>query len=100
MKDQEEKALKGAKRNEKRLKEEAEQLTKDEARRKANLAREQEIGKDLDKRKTRQLEKRAAEEAKRLAKDEARRKDYLAREQAITEAQEARKLRARKQQPE
>jgi len=97
MTDQEEQSLREANRKEKLLEEEAELLTRDQARSKANLAREQAIEKGLKERKTRQLEKRAAEEPGRLAKDQARRKAYLAKEQAIAEAQEARKLKAKKQ---
>ena len=97
MTDQEEQSLEATKRAEKRATEENEQLAKYQARRKANLAREQAIEKDLRARKTKESEKRAAGEPGRLAKDQARRKAYLAREQAIVEAQEARKLKAKKQ---
>ncbi len=97
MTDQEEQSLKEAKRKEKRATEENEQLARDQARRKANLAREQTIEKDLKERKTKQAEKRAAEEPERLAKDQAKRKANLARERKITEGQEARKLKAKKQ---
>jgi len=100
MTDQEEQLLKETKRAEKRAAEDIEQLARDQARRKANLAREQAIEKDQKERETKRAEKRAAEDIKQLAKDQARKKANLAREQAIVEAQEARKLEAKKQPPE
>jgi hypothetical protein len=97
MADQEERSLTETKRKEKRATDEIEQSAKDQARRKANLAREQGIEKDLEARKTKESEKRAAEEPARLAKDQARRKADLAREQAIVEDQDARKLKYKKE---
>ena len=97
MTDQEEQSLKEAKRKEKRATEEIEQLARDQARRKANLDREEAIEKSSKARKTKQTEKRAAEGIGQSARDQARRKVNLAREQAIVEAQEARKLKAKKQ---
>jgi len=97
MTDQEEQSLKEAKRAEKRAAEEIEQLTRDQARRKASLAREQAIEEDQKKRGTKRAEKRAAEEIEQLTRDQARRKANLAREQAIEEDQEAKKLKAKKQ---
>jgi fused signal recognition particle receptor len=97
MADQEERSLTETKRKEKRATDEIEQSAKDQARRKANLAREQRIEKDLEARKTKESEKRAAEEPGRLAKDQARRRANLAREQAIVENQDARQLKSKKQ---
>ena len=97
MTDQEEQSLKGTKRAEEGATEENEQLTRDQARRKDTLAREETIEKASKAKETKRAEKRAAEETKQLAKDQARRKDTLAREQAIEEAQKARKLNAKKQ---
>jgi len=97
MTDQEEQSLKEAKRVEKRATEEIEQLAREQARRKANLAREQAIEEDQKERETKRAEKRAAEDIEQLARDQARKKTNLAREQAIAEAQEARKLKAKKQ---
>ena len=51
MTDQEEQSLKEAKRAEKRAAEEIEQSARDQARRKANLAREQAIEEDQEARK-------------------------------------------------
>ena len=97
MRDQEEQPLNEAKRKEKRAAEEAEQLAKDHARRKANLVREEAIEDDQKKRGIKRAEKQAAEEIKQSARDKARRKDTLAREQATEKDQEARKLKAKKQ---
>jgi len=77
-----------------------EQSAAEQARRKANLAREQAIEEGLKARKDRGAEKRAAEEAGQLAREQARRKANLAREQAIAEDQEARRLKRGKQTPE
>jgi hypothetical protein len=82
---------------EKRAAEQAEQLVKDQGRRKVNLAREEAIEKASKARKTKRMAKRAAEEIGQSAKDQARRDASLAKEQAIAEAQEARKLKAKKQ---
>ena len=58
MSDQEEQSLKEAKRAGKRAAEEAEQLTKDQARKKAYLVREEAIEKASKARKTKRTEKR------------------------------------------
>jgi len=99
MTDQEEQSLKGAKRKERRLEEEAERLAKEQVRKKANLDREEAIEKASKARKTKRSDKRAAEEIAQLAREQSRREAYLAREQAIAEAQEARKLKDKKQPP-
>jgi hypothetical protein len=96
MTDQEERSLKEARRKEKLATGESEQLARDQARRKANLVREQTIEEDQQKRKTEREEKRAAAEIKQLTRDQARRKANLAREQAIEENQKERKLKAKK----
>ena len=97
MTDQEEQLLKETRRKEKRATEEIEQLARDQARRKANLDREEAIEKSSKARKTKQTEKRATEEIRKSARDQARRRDTLTREQAIVDDQEARKLKAKKQ---
>ncbi|OGO05445.1 MAG: hypothetical protein A2Y91_07125 [Chloroflexi bacterium RBG_13_54_8] len=89
MRDEEEQSPIEAKRVGEHIAEEAEQLAKDQARRKAYLASEQAIEKELKARGTKRSEKRAAEETEQPAKDQARGKAYLAGEQAIAEAQEA-----------
>jgi len=86
-------------RAEKRAAEEAEQLSKDRARRKANLVREEALEKTPKASKTKRIKNRAAEEIKQSTRDQARKDTYLAREQVITKAQEARKFRAKKQPP-
>ncbi|MGA7676786.1 MAG: signal recognition particle-docking protein FtsY, partial [Dehalococcoidia bacterium] len=83
--------------SEKRATEEAGRLVKEQARRKADLTREQAIEKALKARKAKGSEKRATEEAGRLVKEQARRKADLTREQAIAEDQEARRLKAKRQ---
>ncbi len=100
MKDQEEQLMKEAKRAEKRTAEEIEQLARDQARKTANLIREQAIEKNQKERETKRAEKRAAEDIEQLAKDQARKTANLAREQTLAEAQEARKLKAKRQPPE
>ena len=100
MADREEQLLKETKRAEKRAAEDIEQLARDQARRKANLAREQAIEEDQKEKTAKRAERRAAEEIRQSARDQARRKANLAREQAIAEAQEAKKLKAKKQSPE
>jgi hypothetical protein len=97
MTDQEEQSLKEARRKEKRIIEETEQLARDQKRRKDTLAREQAIEEGQEKRKTREAVKHAADEPGRLAKDQARRKDTIAREQANEETRKTRKLKDRKQ---
>ena len=100
MRDQEEQSLKEARRVEKRVAEEADQLAKDQVRKKAYLTREEAIEKALIARKTKRTEKQTAEEIGQSAKDQARREASVAKEQAIAEAQEARKLKAKKQSPQ
>ena len=70
MTDQEEQALKEARRKEKRATEEIEQLAKDQARRKDTITREQAIEEDQKERKTKQAEKRATEEIRQSARDQ------------------------------
>ena len=95
--DQEEQSLKETKRKERRIKEDAERLAKEQVRKKAYLAREQAIEKTWKANKTKRSEKRATEEIEQLPRDQARKKALLAEEQTIAEAQEARKLKAKKQ---
>jgi hypothetical protein len=75
---------------------EAERLSKKQARSNANIVREQAIQNDLKARYAKESDKRTAKEAERLAKDQARREAYLAREQVMAEAQKARKLKDNK----
>ena len=87
-------------RADKRLTKKAEQLAKEQARKKASFDREQvtEEAQRVDEAK--RAEKRVAEEPERLAKEQARKKASFDREQVIEEAQEARKLKDKKQSPE
>ena len=78
--------------------EEAGQLSKGRARRKANLVREEAFKKASKASKTKR-KKRAAEEIEQSTRDQARKGAYLAREQVIAKAQEARKFKAKKQPP-
>jgi fused signal recognition particle receptor len=94
---QEEQSLSEARRAKKRAAEEIEQSARDQARREADLAREQAIAEDQKARETRRAEKQAAEEIRQSAREQARRKANLAKEQAIAEDQEARKLKAKMQ---
>jgi len=84
---------KESKRVENLKKQEADQLFKEKVRKKAFLAREQEIEKRQVKREAERAEILADEEIKDLAKEKARKEAYLAREKAIADAQEARRRR-------
>jgi hypothetical protein len=97
MTDQEEQPLEETKRKERRIKEDAERLAKEQVRKKAYLAREQAIEKTWKANKIKRAENRAAEEIEQLPRDQARKKALLAEEQTIAEAQDARKLKAKKQ---
>ncbi|MFC2033187.1 hypothetical protein ACFLUB_01515, partial [Chloroflexota bacterium] len=66
MTDQEEQLLKETKRAEKRAVEDIEQLARDQARRKANLARDQKIEEEQKERTAKRAEKRAGEDIKQL----------------------------------
>jgi hypothetical protein len=100
MKDQEDNSVKETQRKEKLKAEEAEQVAKDQARKKAYLAREQEIEKGQKSRETRQAEKRASEDIQDSAREKARKETYLAQEKKIAEGQEARKLKDKQQSPD
>ncbi|MFC2062970.1 hypothetical protein ACFLS8_03410 [Chloroflexota bacterium] len=80
---------------EKRLEKEPELLAKEQARKKANLDREEAIEKASNARKTKRSEKHAVEEIEQSVREQSRRKAYLAREQKIVEVQEARKTKAK-----
>ena len=69
MTDQEEQSLKEAQRKEKLKAEEAEQVAQDQVRKKAYLAKEQEIEKGQKARELRQAEKRASEDIKDSARE-------------------------------
>jgi hypothetical protein len=100
MRDQEERSLKGAKRKEKSIAEEATRLAKEQVRKKAYLDREQAIEGGQKEREAKRSEKRAAEEIEQLAREQVRREAYLAREKEIAAGQEARRLKAKRQPPE
>ena len=87
-------------RADKRLTKKAEQLAKEQARKKASFDREQVIEEAQRVDEAKRAEKRLAEEPGQLAREQARKKAFLAKEQAIVEAQEARKLKDKKQSPE
>ena len=97
MRDQEIQSSKEAKRVEKRKAEEVELLAKDQVRKKAYLAREQEIENGQKAEAAERGENHANEEIKELAREKARKEAYVAREKAIAQDQEARKLKAKKQ---
>ena len=71
----------------------AENLAKEEVRRKAWFAREKAMEEAQEIARAKRKEKRAVEEAQQLAREQVRKKDWLAREQAIAEATEARRVR-------
>ena len=99
MRDQEQ-SLNEANRAKKRTAEEAEQIAKDQVRKKAYLAREEAIEKASKASETKRMQKRAAEEIGQSTKDQARKDASLAKERAIADAQEARKHKAKKQPPQ
>jgi hypothetical protein len=84
-------------RADKRLTKKAEQLAKEQARKKASFDREQVIEEAQKLDEAKRAEKRVAEEHEQLAKEQARRKAFFAKEKAIVEAQEAKKLKDKKQ---
>lgn len=98
MREQEDQSPKEAKRAEKRAAQETRRLAKDEAKKKADSAREQAIEKSSQAKEIKRAEERVAEEIEQLTKDKARKEAYLAREQAIAEAQEKR-LKGKKEPP-
>jgi hypothetical protein len=97
MTDQEEQPLEETKRKERRIKEDADRLAKEQVRKKAYFAREQAIEMAWKANKTKRSERRAAEEIEQLPRDQARKRALFAEEQTIAEAQEVRKLKAKKQ---
>ena len=100
MKDQEDNSLKETLRKEKLKAEEVEQVAKDQTRKKAYLAREQEIEKGQKARETRQGEKRASEDIRDSAREKLRKETYLAQEKKTAGQQDARKLKDEKQSPQ
>ena len=97
MTDQEEQTLKETERTEKRLKEEAEGLAREQERKRVYLIREEAAEKASNAKKAKRTEKQATKDSKQLSRDETRKKAYLAKEQAMAEAQETKKLKAKKQ---
>ena len=97
MSDKEEYSAKETKRKEKLKAEEVEQIAKDEVRKKAYLAREQEIEKSQKAKNAKQAEKRASEDIKDSAREKTRQETYLAHEKQIDEEQKTRRLEERKQ---
>lgn len=95
MRDNEKELAKAAKRADQYKAAEAEQLAKEQVRKKAYLAREQALEKAGKAKQTKRAGKRASEEAGEVKKEQARREAHAAREQAIAEDQEARKLKAK-----
>ena len=93
--DQEEQSLKEFRREEKRVSEEANNEARSLERKKANLAREQAIEKDLEERRIRESEKRAAKETRRQLRDDERRKANIVREQAIAKDLEDRNVKVK-----
>jgi hypothetical protein len=87
-------------RADKRLTKKAEQLAKEQARKKASFDREQVIEETERVDKPKRSEKRLAQEHEQLAREQERKKAFLTKEQAIVEAQEARKIKDKKQSPE
>jgi hypothetical protein len=100
MNNQEKNTNKETVRKEKLKAEEAEQVSRDQERKKAYLAREQEIEKGQKVRDIKQAEKRASEDIKDSVKEKARKETYLAQENALAEDQKARKLKDKPQSPE
>ena len=98
MKDREENTTKETLRIEKLKAEEAEQIAKDQIRKKAYLAREHEIEKGQKASENRQAEKRASEDIRDSAREKARKDTYLAQEKKIAEEQETRKIKDTKKQ--
>ena len=88
---------KEARRKKKLEAEAAEQLAKDEIRKKAYLAREQIIEKEQKARELREADRRASEDIKNLAREKARKEAYLAQEEAHARDLEARTLKDNKQ---
>jgi wobble nucleotide-excising tRNase len=88
---------KEARRKKKLEAEAAEQLAKDEIRKKAYLAREQIIVKEQKARELREADRRASEDIKNLAREKARKEAYLAQEEAHARDLEARTLKDNKQ---
>ena len=80
----------------KRAPEEAERLTKEQARKKTWLAQEKAIDEAQKVAQAKRAEKRAVEEAEQLANEQARKKTWLAQEKVIAEATEARRARENK----
>ncbi len=98
MRDREIQSSKETKRAEKSKAEEVELLAKDQVRKKAYLAREQEIEKGQKAKAAKRGENHASEEIKELAREKARKEAYTVREKAIAEALETR-LKDKKQSP-
>ena len=80
----------------KRASGEAERLAKEQARKKAWLAKEKAIDEAQEVAQAKRAEKRAVEEAEQLANEQARKKTWLAQEKVIAEATEARRARENK----
>jgi len=93
MGDQEKQTQQEAERAEKRVAAEAVDLVKEQARKKAYLAREEAIDKTSKATAAGRAEKRASDDSKGRAREKAGRDDYFANEKKIAEGQEARKLK-------
>jgi hypothetical protein len=88
---------KEAQRKEKLKAEEARQSAKDGERKKAYLAREQEIEKGQKSRELKQAEQRVSDDIKDSAREKARKEAYLAQEKVIAENQEKRQNKDKNQ---
>jgi hypothetical protein len=71
-------------------------LIKDDLRKRAHLAREEEIEKAKKAKDAGQAEKNAAENIKDLAREKARKDIYLAQEKKLAEEHQARRLKDKK----
>jgi hypothetical protein len=97
MRDREEYSAKEAKRIEKLKADETAQLSKDDVRKKAYLARELEIEKGQKAKIAKQAEKRASQDTKDLAREKTRKETYLAQEKKTADGHEARRLKDKTQ---
>jgi hypothetical protein len=96
MKGREEYSAKETKQIENLKAEEAARLAKEDIRKKAYLAKEQEIENAQKAKDAKQSEKRVSENAKDLAREEERKETFSAQEKKLAEGHEARRLKDKK----
>jgi hypothetical protein len=89
-------STKEIKRIEKLKAEQAATLIQDDVRKRAHLAKEEEIEKVKKAKDAKHAEKNAAENIKDLAREKARKDTYLAQEKKLAEGHEARRLKDKK----